>query len=635
MIRPLQIRRLWAMALLLTAAFAGLGYRLVDLQVLRHDELRQEALANIQQAFFREPRRGDIRDIKGNLLADSKLVKTVCADPTFICNPQVGNRQIEIARFLAPYLHLDEAELVRLFQLRVLTNRNGKPVFDQHVVLKRKVRVEDWQQIHTNLAQLSFGVNEKALSSTKRLYYESLRNRGIFTEDDQLREYPNQCQAADVVGFVGWEEIKTSHGRLIETSGREGLELTLNEVLKGVRGWRLTELDKTRRELVAFREQDIAPRSGLNAVITLDLGLQNILETELAEGLKAHQPVSICGVIVRPKTGEILAMATLPCFNPNDPNACPVDHRRNRVVCDQWEPGSTFKIVVVSAALNEHVVTLDEVFNCENGRFYYAGYPLTDHARYGLLTVEQIIARSSNIGAAKVGIKLGSERLYQYVRQFGFGTPTGIPLPGERTGTVYPLNRWTKLSISRIPMGYEVAVTPLQMIMAMCAIANGGHLMKPMLVDHLEDEQGHVVVQYRPQAVRDVCSEETARLMAKALKAVMATNGTAYTARLDNYAVAGKTGTAKKSDGHSYPPGKYFSSFIGFFPADNPEICISVVMDEPRAELGYYGSATAAPIFHNIAQRAANYLSIRPDFLTVDGPTVTAKMGHLTPTPPD
>ena len=283
--------------------------------------------------------------------------------------------------------------------------------------------------------------------------------------------------------------------------------------------------------------------------------------------------------------------------------------------------------------LNEHVVTLNDVYNCENGYFVYAGRGLTDHKRYGLLTVEQIITKSSNIGAAKIGIKLGPERLYQYVRQFGFGTPSGIPLAGERGGAAYPLKSWTKLSITRIPMGYEIAVTPLQMIMAMCAIANGGHLMKPMLVDHLEDEQGRCVVQYQPQVVREVCTEETARLMVKALKTVVATNGTAYGARLENYSVAGKTGTAKKSDGHKYLPGKYFSSFIGFLPADNPEICISVVMDEPRLDHGYYGGETAAPIFRDIAQRSANYLSIRPDFLPSDGAVVAAKLSQLTSTP--
>jgi cell division protein FtsI/penicillin-binding protein 2 len=341
--------------------------------------------------------------------------------------------------------------------------------------------------------------------------------------------------------------------------------------------------------------------------------VQNIVESELAAAMEKHAPASVTAIIVRPKTGAIIAMATLPNFNPNRiDRGTPISSLRNRAIADIAEPGSTFKIVVVSGALNERVVSLNEQFFCENGLFHYAGLPLRDdHHGFGDLTVEQIIARSSNIGAAKVGIRMGEPRLYQYVRSFGFGERTGVTLPGEVNGTVHPLNRWTKPSISRIPIGHEVATTPLQMVMAMSAIANGGKLMRPMVVEGLVDERGRNVMRYEPQVVRQVISESASKLMVQALKRVVATNGTGVRARLEHYTVAGKTGTAQKIP---YTSGKYFSSFIGFFPADDPEICISVVLDDPdRRRGGYYGSETAAPIFRRIAERLAVQLDIPPD----------------------
>jgi cell division protein FtsI/penicillin-binding protein 2 len=229
----------------------------------------------------------------------------------------------------------------------------------------------------------------------------------------------------------------------------------------------------------------------------------------------------------------------------------------------------------------------------------------------GDLTVERIITKSSNIGAAKIGIKLGEQRLYDYMRDFGFGTRTAIPVPGEVPGILHPVKKWSKVSIAQIPMGQGVAVTRLQMMMAMCAIANNGWLMRPMLVDRLEDNDHNVVARYTPQRVKQVISESAAKEMVKALKTVVSSEGTAPSAALEHYTVAGKTGTAQKAEHGVYVPGKYFSSFIGFFPADNPELCISVTMDEPKG--GHYGGETAAPVFHEIAERAANYLNIRPE----------------------
>jgi cell division protein FtsI/penicillin-binding protein 2 len=304
-------------------------------------------------------------------------------------------------------------------------------------------------------------------------------------------------------------------------------------------------------------------------------------------------------------------MATHPNFDPNRPGLAETAHRRNRVITDIFEPGSTFKIVVVAAALNEGVVTLRDRFNCEQGAFYYGGAVLHDHDAYGILSVEKIITKSSNIGAAKVGIRLGPKNLYDYMKRFGFGERTGIPLPGEQVGIVRPLEKWRKISITRIPMGHEIAATPLQMAMAMSAIANEGRMMRPMLVDRLLDEEGKTVAQYAPQQTRQVIQPETARHMVTALKTVVSTNGTARKADLEHYEVAGKTGTAQKAGRGDNLNGKYIDSFIGFFPNDNTAICSSVVMDEPQH--GYYGGQTSAPIFRNIARLASVYLDIPPE----------------------
>jgi len=256
-------------------------------------------------------------------------------------------------------------------------------------------------------------------------------------------------------------------------------------------------------------------------------------------------------------------------------------------------------------------VTLNDQFDCENGKFFFCGKPLTDHKPYGILTVEQIITKSSNIGAAKVGIKMGEPRLFQYICDYGFGTRSGIELPSESTGIVH--THWNKFSISRVPMGHEVAVTPLQMAMAMCAVANNGVLMKPMIVDRMVDQGGNVVFKNQPKALRQVISHAADRLMVQALKTVVTPDGTAPEANLDDFTVAGKTGTAQEAGAHGYDHsgGKFYSSFIGFFPADNPEICIYVGMDNPKG--AHYGGTVSAPVFKEVAKKVANYLNIRPD----------------------
>jgi len=606
--------RLIFLASLLVLGFCGLGFRLVELQVLRHGELRELAEVNTRRTHSIEPRRGDIRDIKGNLLATSHVVKHVVANPSLI-----GDRAADVARVLAPHLRIPEAELVRKLTPVSQLDDSGVVVTNRWVSLKKKVPLESWKSLTAAMATLDFGYDEKAerkLPKAQRQAFVAIRHRAIYAEqpDLQLREYPNRTLASHILGYTGTAERKFNNRTYTDYVGMDGIELALDSRLNGVRGWVQTAETRRGQEVVTMRQQDVEPRNGYNVVLTVDSGLQHILESELAAGVKRHDPVAAHAIMVRPRTGEILAMATMPDYDPNRPGDGPAENRRNRLITDIMEPGSTFKAVTIAAALDAQRVTLSETIDCANNKFFYAGKWLHEHESrgYGVISVEQIIAKSSNIGAAKIGIKLGQESLHASIRGFGFGSQSGIPLRGEQWGIVHPIKDWTPLSISRVPMGHEVAVTPLQMCMAFATIANGGKLMRPMLVDRFEGDRGQVVMKIQPQIIRQAISPETAKLMTQALKVVVSTNGTALKARLDYYIVAGKTGTAQKAGRNGYMPGKYFSSFIGYFPADNPELCIAVIFDEPHTG-GYYGGIVAAPVFKGIAERAANYLNIRPD----------------------
>jgi cell division protein FtsI/penicillin-binding protein 2 len=603
-----QIRRTLLLLLFLGAAFGGLGYRLVDLQVLRHDELSAKAEQNTQREFWQAPRRGDILDVNGNILATSVAVKTICADPSLI-----GSFQPVVARALAPLLQVNESDLAQRLTPHVYRDAKGQLYTNglHYVRLAKNVPDETWQRITAAMTNLTFGVDEKKASKTDRAFLRDLRQHAVFFEPDQKRIYPNASLASQVIGFPATVESKTASGRIVsQIVGRDGMEMAMQKTLSGVAGWKTTETDRQQHELVALRDEDVHARDGLNVVLTIDSAVQHIVETALADALQKHTPKSITGIVMRPKTGEILAMVSLPNYDPNQPNTI-TPETRNRVITDVVEPGSTFKIVVVSGALNKGVVKLTDQFDCEHGHFAFAGRVLHDHESLGMESVKNIIMKSSNIGAAKIGIKLGADNLYDYAWDYGFGQRTGIPLPGEARGFLYPVKDWSKVSIAQIPMGHGVAVTRLQMLYAMAAIANHGWLMRPMLVSRLQERDGSVVQQYAPERVRQIIGDGAYRDMLEALKSVPTKEGTAPDAALKNYVVAGKTGTAQKAENGSYAPGKYISSFIGFFPADNPELCISVVMDESKE--GYYGGKVCGPVFRDIAERCASYLNIPPD----------------------
>ena len=626
MSNKLQLSRAKLLIVAVVLAFAGLGFRLVDLQVIRHEDLSHKAAQNTQRDFVQIPRRGDILDANNNILATSIPVRRVCANPSFI-----GGYQALVAKTIAPYLQMDEAGLIQRMTPRLGRNTNGEPVTNGllYARLGKTVSEETWQKITMAMTNLTFGLDEKKLPRSGKTFLRNLRQSAIFSEPDQTRVYPLGSLAGQVVGFPATEE-KAVNGRMVsQIVGRDGIEFSMQKQLSGVAGWRATETDRAQRELVALRDEDVPARDGLNVVLTIDTVIQHIVEDALSEAVQKHSPKGITGIVMRPRTGEILAMASLPNYDPSKPSTIKPENR-NRAITDVVEPGSTFKIVVVSGALNDNVVTPNDRFDCEQGKFAFAGRILHDHEREGVLSVTEIITKSSNIGAAKIGIKLGEQKLFDYAWDYGFGQRTGIPLPGEARGILYPINKWSKVSIAQIPMGHGVAVTRLQMLQAMAAIANGGTMMRPMIISRLQERDGSVVQAYRPEKIRQVISEATSKQMVEILKTVPKKGGTAESAGMKNYVVAGKTGTAQKVENGTYAQGKYISSFIGFFPADNPEICISVVMDEPK-DGGYYGGKVCGPVFRDIAERCASYLSIPPDpnLMTNASPVVGNKPSKI------
>jgi len=604
----LQLRRALLLMLFLGVMFAGLAYRLVDLQVLRHDELSRLAEKNTDKTFWQAARRGDILDVNGNPLATSVPVRTVWANPSLLASEHVlANPGPVFAHALAPLLQMDETKLSQKLSPIIYRNKKGEIVTNEDVVLKREVSEDTWQQILTAVKTLPATVNQAGWRRSECMTLTNLCKSVVGADAAQMRTYPNGSLASQVIGFVESSDTTNHAPNLI---GYDGVERSFNSKLSGVDGWRVTEADHSQHELVAWRDEDVGARDGLNVVLTIDSAIQHIVEAALVEAAEKHTPKSITGIVIRPRTGEILAMASLPDYDANNLNTV-TTNTRNRVITDIVEPGSTFKIVVLSGALNNGIVKLTDEFYCEQGHFAFAGRVLHDHEAFGNLTAEGIITHSSNIGAAKIGIKLGADNLYDYACDYGFGQATGIPLPGEMRGILYPVKKWSKVSIAQIPMGHGVAVTRLQMAMAMAAIANNGLLMRPMIVSRLQDRDGRVIEQYEPQSVRQVIRPETSREMVTALKTVVTRDGTSPEAAMKNYVVAGKTGTAQKVEGGTYVSGKYISSFIGFFPADNPELCIAVVMDEPKE--GYYGGKVCGPVFREIAEGCASYLNIPPD----------------------
>ena len=588
-------------ACLLLAGLAVLEWRLFHLQVLRHEELEEKAEKYRFASRVEQSWRGQIRDRNRLPLALTVPAKNLYADLSVWTN-----RVSMLAGIVAPLLGTDSAQLAQQIQQR-LTARDGSSTNHSPGVLlvKRGVSPAEWTTIKEALAGQSFGFQTNKLSSRQRKQLKSLRRWVLFAEDDQRRFFPYGESLANPLGFVG----TGTNGHLLQ--GRWGLEASLDFILAGQNGALASSQDAAGNELAFCRTTNSLARDGAHVVLTIDLTLQKIVEAALAKVVARYCPSNASCVVVRPATGEILALASLPTFSPEQPGDSPPANWRNHMISDRNEVGSVFKVITLAAALDLGVVNLNQQINCENGCWIYKGSKLHDDGHHnGLLSVRECLAKSSNIGLAKIALLVGTNALSSFITSFGLDRPTGVPLPYETPGLVHPLKSWTPSSITRVAIGHELAISQLQLAMAYAAIANDGRLMRPMLVGELDYADGRLWGRYQPKFVRAVVRPETARQVREAMRDVVE-HGTGKLAALPNHTVSGKTGTAQKSDGHRYIPGRLYCSFIGMVPADKPELVIAVAVDEPKDSA--YGGLVAAPVFREIAEQAVVLYNIAPD----------------------
>jgi len=421
---------------------------------------------------------------------------------------------------------------------------------------------------------------------------------GIVYENKRL--YPNGELFANIIGFCD-----------IDNQGIEGIEMTYDKFLKGRPGYRFTKRDALGREVVAFEEKLVPPVDGASISLTIDQYIQYLTERSLDEAFKKYKAKGAMAVVMNPHTGEILAMANRPTFNPNESISGDPAERRNRTITDIYEPGSVFKIVTAAAAYAEKKVSLTDQFDCEKGTWYITKRRVIhDVHPYGMLTFPQVMQKSSNIGTVKIAMRLGEKGLYEYIRKFGFGQPTGIDLPGEINGIVHPLNKWSKISITSVPYGHEVAATTMQMLTAVSVVANGGRLVRPFMIREIKDAQNVVLKSTEPMVRQMVLEEEIAETISDILRQVV-DEGTGKSAQIKGIKVAGKTGTSQKLEGGTYSHSKFVGSFVGFAPADNPMLAMIVMIDEPRG--AYYGGVVAAPVFQEVIEGSLRYLGYFPN----------------------
>lgn len=573
-------RRAGIVGLALALVLSIYSARLVHLQVAEHEKFAELAADNTAKRKIVRAERGKITDSRGEPLAVNVPIYQVVVDGKLL-NELKADRA-RLAAIVSRHLDLSEEEV----SAAIAPN-------DPYIVIKKKVDAVRVAAMKEELA--------------------AARLRGVMCEPEPRRFYPNEERLSHVLGFLDHQG-----------GGIQGVEMMMDPYLRGEDGFVFTERDRTGREIVAYRGPERPAKDGMTVELTIDMNLQDIVERELDAAYHSLKPNMITAVFVRPGTGEILAMASRPAFNPNVPGKAEAETMKNRAIIEMFEPGSTFKIVVIAAALEQKTVTPESVFHCENGSFAYAGKILRDVHGYGSMNVHDILVKSSNIGCAKIAMHLGADTFYEYIRRFGFGERTNLGLPGEIPGLVRPRHDWTALSITRVPMGHEIAATPLQIAMSMSVIANGGNMMLPQIVRSVRDDSGREVVSFSPEVVRRVVSEETAAKVAASLVDVVGPGGTAPLAAIPGYRTAGKTGTAQRVDPKGgYTPGKYVVSFAGYFPAGNPEVAGVVVVDDPRtAGVRVYGGTIAAPIFSNIGDKMAKQMELPPETPESDGTTI-------------
>lgn len=534
--------------------------RLLQLQVFGRDGFLRQAARQSERTINLDPRRGPILDRNGSSLAVSVDAESIYAVPQEIETPEKTAAQLSRA------LGLDAGARK---ELAAQLHRNKAFVW-----VKRKVD-----------PQMARAVRD-------------LQLEGIGFLAENRRYYPKRELASQVLGYVG-----------LDNTGMSGVEYGFESQIRGKAAKVTVHIDARRRP-VGHTEKPST--DGHTVVLTLDEAIQHVAERELDRAMAETGSLAGTVVVLAPRSGEILAMANRPTFNPNRFAASPSSHWQNRVVAGAYEPGSIFKIVTAAAALQEKVVDPDELLDCGGGGIDVAGTHINDHAVFYQLSFRDVIAKSSDIGVIRVAQRLGRDNFNRYVRDFGFGSPTGIELPGESPGLLRPLSKWSTLSLASLSFGQEVGVTALQMTMAVGALANGGYLMKPLIVRQIEDAEGRVEKEMKPVAVRRVLEPEALDTLTDLLEGVVK-HGTGRRAAIPGYAVAGKTGTAQKIDasGH-YSMVDHVASFVGYAPSRRPALVVLVSLDSPRG-LANQGGDVAAPVFARVTEQALRQLAIPPD----------------------
>lgn len=553
-------RRLAAAKIFFLALFFAIGARAFQLQVLQGDTLMRLGQRQHLKEWIVLPKRGAFLDRAGEPLALSMESQSVYARPHRI------QEAARVSQNLAEILNLRPAEVQQKIS-------SDKPF----VWIKRQISAPEAEKI-------------QALN---------LDGVGMFYEPN--RHYPQGHLAGQLIGFVGRD-----------SEGLEGLELKYNDYVRGATGSSVAERDALGRRVLVQGVEGLQIPPGSDIHLTLDTSIQHMAEKELEAAILKYRAKAGVAIVVEPRTGEVLAMANYPSFDPNHYAKQTAEQRRNRVVTDSFEPGSTFKTILAAAALEEEIVGKDDLFYCEMGKYPFAGKIIHDTHPHGWLSFAKILQVSSNIGFTKVAEKVKRERFFRYIEKFGFGKVTGIDVPGEVPGLVRRTEQWAAVDLATHAFGQGISTTPLQLVMAYAAIANGGFLMRPYVTRRVVGPNGETLMENQPHVIRRVVSEKTSRLLAGMLGDVTNDGGTGKMAKIDGFEVAGKTGTAQKADPvHGGYSKKRVGSFVGFVPANDPRLVALVLIDEP--EVNSYGGVVAAPAFRNIAQGALRRLAVAPD----------------------
>ena len=540
-------------AFLLTAFLSLIAFRLYTLQIVQHQEITARATQQYERRIPVASKRGTLYDRQGRELAITVETSSVFAHPGLIQDPKVTASQ------LSQVLHVPSKEILERLQ-------DGRP----YVWIQRKVERGQAERV------------------------AALNLPGIGLVPEGKRYYPKKELAAHVIGFVG-----------IDDKGLEGIELQYDHLLGGGSRLLTSQVDALGR-IVSRKQEKTGSLSDL--YLTIDEVIQHVAERELEAAVRRSEAKGGTVVVMDPKTGEILALANLPTYNPNDYASHPPAFRRNRALTDPYEPGSAFKVILAAAALEEGIVKPSDLFHGEDGVIEVAGVKIRDHERYGWMTFRDVLALSSNVGTIKVGMKVGKDLFYTYITHFGFGLPTGVDLPGESPGLIRRPRNWSEISIGALSIGQEISVTPLQLITAFATVANGGSLIRPYAVKAIRGPD-RTLRQVTSIPVRQVISREIAKTLSSILQEVVE-RGTGQEAAVPGYTVAGKTGTAQKMDKETgrYSHNKLVASFVGYVPAEEPRVTILVLLDEPRRFA--WGGTGAAPAFREIARETLAYLKI-------------------------